>query len=129
MKSNRFVKFPPYSPQYYFSSDIFFLNNRHRLFYYPYNKIASLVWGILLRFSLIKRLASIPYKNLPLHIKKIITTINCQEASFQINIGTTGPDQKVTIIRNTQKGVDFFKVAISDRGKALVKNEFEVLSN
>ena len=129
MKSKRFVIFPPYNPQFYFSSDLYNYDNRNSLFYHPYNKIAALVWLVMLRFTFINRLTSLPFKNLPDHVKQIIARIDLPQASFQINCGTKGPDQKLTVIRHQDSKEEFFKIAYSERGNELVKNEFEILSS
>lgn len=124
---NKFVYFPPKRKEYYFSINLMDKSVAPNFIYAPFSFSTKLFWKLLLNFKIFRKFFTCEESSLPLSIKKILTILDSKEDSFQIKMGTEGPDQKMTLIKHAAKDISFFKIGNTERGIELIKNESSIL--
>ncbi|HEV7349176.1 phosphotransferase [Telluribacter sp.] len=120
--------FPPWRKQFIFSST--FIHNKlvRKKFYYAYNHFTALIWKLWLYFPFFRKLFVYNPDDFPSYFSEVKDKFNLVEANCLINLGTPGPDQKITIIITKNLGQSFFiKAGNTNRAKELILNEARVL--
>lgn len=126
MAEKKYCYYPPKSPQFYFPKNQF---HQYKGFYQPYTFKSKFFWTIYKNSQLIRNLFLISERKIPLPlsiIKKQLEISNNNYSCF-INLGTKGPEQKITAVVRTKKESWFVKFAQSALAQKLVENEFKSL--
>ncbi len=128
-KKNQFTYFPPTSKQFYFSTELL-LTKQYPLLYVPLTTKAKWLWKLMLSATFFRKLFTLPVHQLPKTLLEQISLVgNSKEELFQINIGTTGPEQKTTIIKHKHnQHTSFYKIGKTNLAKKLIENEYQTLS-
>ena len=128
MIKEKFIYFPPNRIQYIFSENLLKFKYENKLMYTPYSLKAKIVWKVLLIFPQIKRFLRIKENSIPLYIRDFIEQKNSKNTTFQINLGTQGPDQKTTILIEDGGNSSFYKIGTTQKSHELIKNEYNTLN-
>lgn len=124
---HKFIYFPPHRKQFYFSEEIFSLKNEKTLLYTPYSKKSRTIWKLFLLIPQLRFIVKCCYEDLPHKVKTILDLVGCKNSLFQINMGTEGPDQKTTLIKQSEKQTSFFKIGNTKQAFKLIDNEYLIL--
>lgn len=125
---NSFYYFPPWRKQLYFSEELFPLNESASLIYHPYILISKGAWYLWKRSRLFRKLFTINRAQLPALFHEIIKNLSLEGWYFQINVGTKGIEQKMTVMAYSKEGKTLFiKAGTSLPAKDLIANEVEKL--
>ncbi len=126
--SRQFVYFPPGRKQFYFSKSLL-TNGQFPLFYSPSTTKARIIWNLIRKVRLVRNFFTTKESKLPNDIKqKLLLVQSSEKHLFQINIGTSGPEQKTTIISHGIKESTFYKIGNTKVSKTLIRNEHKILN-
>lgn len=125
--NRQFVYFPPGRRQFYFSKSL--LNRgQYPLFYLPLTLKAKFIWKLIGKVRLARSFFTISEAELPEDIRQKVFLIHSNDKEqLQINIGTSGPEQKTTIIKHNGQENTFYKIGNTKLSKRLIRNEHRVL--
>lgn len=126
-----FYRFKTFKSTYYFPP----LTPDSRFIYSLYGnyggRLARLLWWLFLHISLFRSLFHVREKEI--EGMSLLRSLLGDNAIFGVNMGTIGPDQKMSVLgyyttasKVTYASKFFAKLAISERAKALSRNEIKV---
>jgi predicted Ser/Thr protein kinase len=118
--------YPPNNPQFYFQSNGF---KQLKKFYKPYSLKSKVFWFIYCNSIFIRNKFSVKGSQIPLPINHIKQILNPEKSVVFLNLGTSGEEQKATIIALNEKQNLFLKYANSELAITLVENEATTLKN
>jgi len=124
-----FVYFPPGKKQFFFSSPLMHTASSIPLLYSPMSRAARFIWNLVKQYRFIRVWFTIKRNRLSDTVQTILKAIQVTDRDLlQINCGTPGADQKLTLLLHRKNGeTSFFKIAQSKRSIQLVENEYSVL--
>lgn len=128
MVSNKFVYFPPGRKEYFFSIDLLEKSRSVDFLYSPFSVATKLFWHLLLNSTFFRSFFTCEEKSMPSSIQTILKLLDSNNATFQIKMGTEGPDQKITLIKHSKKDTSFFKIGNTKRGIELIHHEYAILN-
>ena len=124
---DKFYYFPPWRKQFFFSSALIDEKNNCSLFYYPYILPSKIMWFLWIKYKPIRRFFKVRYGELPKFFNIINAKLNLQKYNLQINTGTIGIEQKMTIFASNFDQKLFIKAGCSKIAQLLIENETEKL--
>lgn len=124
MNKEKHYFFPPNKPQFYFPKENF---KSFSSYYTPYSVKSKLFWYLFKNSSLIRGFFTIKEEYIPLQTYRIKTLLDLKNSTLFYNLGTTGPEQKATIIADNKKEKRFLKFAQNKLAIELVNNEIKTL--
>lgn len=125
--------FPPHTKQFYFSKELFTYESKRlnlKYIYAPYTLSLKFIWFLWRRFYFIRYFFSCSSFSLPDLFYKISDLIDLENCFFQINVGTKGDEQKMTILAYNNEGRYYFiKAGETSVAINLIENEANTLSS
>ncbi len=126
---DKFYFFPPWRKQFFYSDKLIDLKETASLFYHPYILSSKIVWKLWREVKPFRNLFKVYSENLPSLFNQIVHNYNLNsDYFFQVNTGTRGIEQKMTILAHGLNGQDLFiKAGVSVLAKKMITNEFKTL--
>lgn len=124
MNKKSYYFYPPNKSQFYFPIENF---NNYSVYYSPYTIKSKLFWFLFKNIGFVRKIFIVNEENIPLEIGKIKRLLKLRNSSLFFNLGSKGPEQKLTVIGDNNKEKLFLKFAETQIAKELVNNEIDIL--
>lgn len=121
--------FPPWRKQFYFSSRLLDDKIEIPLIYQPYIASSKLIWYLWKKVGLFRKCFKIKAFDLPHTFLQVSSILQLDSNTlYQINTGTAGPEQKMTILaHDSVNGELFIKAGTTSIARELIANEIHCL--
>jgi len=122
--NNNYYFYPPNKPQFFFPKKEF---NEYQKYYTPYSALSKIFWFFFKNIKFLRIFFLISEEKIPLPIDNIKQLFNSKSGIFFFNLGTSGKQQKASIIASFNGVKYFMKFAQNETSRSLIKNEIDKL--
>ncbi|MFT4532808.1 MAG: thymidylate kinase [Saprospiraceae bacterium] len=99
--------------------------------FYSITSYKSRIIALVIRLVFLLRLQKYVFKNIHGSLSQTneLSLIDYTKNNWALFTGTSGPNRKVMVYKETEEGNSFFKIGLNSKSNSLIKNETETLSH